>query len=77
MLTQIDSTIQEELNKIENSLVNGVLTREQYLELYAVQQALTWVLNSELAAAPYNVVMDGKIQPLIQDLVPTEDTLAN
>jgi hypothetical protein len=29
--------IKEELMKIENSLVNSSLTREQYLELYAAQ----------------------------------------
>jgi hypothetical protein len=66
-----ETAIKQELEKIESSLINSSLTREQYLELYAVQQALTWVLDSELAAAPYDVVMSGKVQPLMVD------TLAN
>lgn len=60
--------IKKELEKIESSLINSSLTREQYLELYAVQQALSWVLDSELAAAPYDVVMSGKVQPLTADI---------
>lgn len=60
-----DSFIQNELEKIKGSLVDEHTTREQYSELYVVQQALSWVLNPELAAPPYDVIMNGKVQPLI------------
>ena len=73
MIVKMEDEIRKELEKTKNSLVNPSLTREQYLELYAVQQALTWVLDSELAAAPYGAVMSGKVQPLTD--LPTMDIL--
>ena len=76
MTTQSTTAIQEELKKIESSLVKENLTREQYLELYSAQQALTWALNSKLAAAPHDVIVNGKVQPRILDSV-VMDTPAN
>ena len=60
-----ESEVKKEIEKISSSLIDLSTTQEQYLELYAVQQALTWVLDSELAAAPYGVVMSGKVQPMV------------
>lgn len=76
MKKQTNSNVQKELDKVKNSLANSsTLTREQYLELYSVQQTLSWVLNPELSAAPFDVVINGKVQSLTYPI--SMDTPAN
>lgn len=67
--------IQEELRRVEEALVSGKLSDEQYIGMFAVQQALTWVLDERIAALPFDTAMNVTVRNL-RDVVPT-DTLAN
>jgi len=64
--------IQDELKRISLSLNGGTLTERQWCEMYAVQQALTWVLDDRIAALPFNVVMDDIIQAPTKYLATTD-----
>jgi len=44
--------IQDELKRISLSLNSGKLTEKQWCEMYAVQQALTWVLDDRIEECP-------------------------
>lgn len=63
----MEPDIQSELTKTRDLLNDPTLPDKQYCELYAVQQALSWVQNPNLAAAPVGVVMNGMVQPLVKE----------
>ena len=53
-----------ELARISERLRQEAGAAGLYCQLYAAQQALSWALDPELAAAPFNVIVGGKVQPL-------------
>lgn len=52
--------IKKELQEISKLLNDGSLAAEKWGQLYAVQQALTWVINPSISAPPCQVVLEGK-----------------
>lgn len=56
--------IQSELDRVSERLRQEMGAAGLYCQLYAVQQALSWALNPEGAAAPFDVIVGGKVQPL-------------
>lgn len=54
----------EELGKISEALSSPHLPPEKYCQLYAAQQALIWAFGG-CAAAPFEVIMGGRVQPLM------------
>ena len=59
----MNTGIQTELDRVQEALRRDDLTNKEYCELYAVQQALSWATNPDLAASPFETVMNGKVQP--------------
>jgi hypothetical protein len=59
----LPARIAEELTRIEAALHDAGTSAERWGQLYAAQQALLWATSKDLAAAPYNVIMQGKVQP--------------
>jgi hypothetical protein len=53
-----------ELKQISHELHSKAISSNRYCQLYAMQQALTWVVNPNIAMSPYKTVMTGKIIPL-------------
>lgn len=48
--------IKEQLEKISIALCE-TQNKEQYTQLYAAQQALSWALETNTFAEPYNMIM--------------------
>lgn len=63
----IPRRIAEELDMIESALRDPGTEIVQWGQLYVAQQALTWAVNEDLAASPYGVIVEGKVQPPIAD----------
>lgn len=59
--------VQRELEGIQCAL-RAPLSDDRYCQLYAAQQALSWVQEPWGFATPYDVIMGGKVQPLIGDI---------
>ena len=59
--------VQSELERIQRPL-RAPLSDDRYCQLYAAQQALSWVQKPWGFATPYDVIMGGKVQPLIPDI---------
>ena len=59
--------IQSELDRVSERLRQEMGAAGLYCQLYAVQQALSWALNPEGAAAPFDVIVGGKVQPLTRE----------
>lgn len=59
----IPARVAGELEKIEIALHNDSTGAERWGQLYAAQQALLWSVSADLAAAPYEVIVQGKVQP--------------
>lgn len=59
---KIDSTlrIKRELGRVQRSLLDKKTPAELKDRLYAVQQALTWVLDPQVAMRPHKCVMQFK-----------------
>lgn len=58
----IPARIAGELRKIKTALHDADTSAERWGQLYAAQQALLWAVSEDLAAAPYAVIMQGKVQ---------------
>jgi len=56
--------IQKEIDKVAKEMLKKDCSDKIYCELYAVRQALTWALDSDSAASPYDVILSKKISPL-------------
>lgn len=56
-----------ELDKIAQAMRSPDLAPERYCQLYAAQQALAWS-SGQFAAAPCDVIMSGRVQPLMGTL---------
>lgn len=54
-----------ELARIADAMRKPDLPPDKYCQLYVAQQALTWAFEPGTAAAPFDVVMSGKVQPLM------------
>jgi hypothetical protein len=63
---QGEASIEDEKNRIEKALLDPATSPDTYCYMYAARQALAWVLDERIAAKPYDVIMDGKVQPLIR-----------
>ena len=59
--------IQSELDRVSERLRQEMGAAGLYCQLYAAQQALSWALNPEGAAAPFDVIVGGKVQPLTRE----------
>ena len=59
-------TIQCELDRIAVDLRNPI-PDDRYTNLYAAQQALAWAVDPDGTMPPYEAIMNGKVQPLIND----------
>ena len=64
----IPARIAGELSRIEAALHDDGTDAGRWSQLYAAQQALLWATNEDLAAAPYAVIVDGKVQPPMQGI---------
>lgn len=53
--------IKMELESISHKLHSKTISSGRYGQLYAMQQALTWVINPNIAMSPYKTAMTGKI----------------
>ena len=53
--------VRAELASISCALHSKAISPDRYRQLYAMQQALTWVTNPNVAMPPYKTVMTGKI----------------
>lgn len=60
---RLSQRISDELTKIQNALNDKNTSPEHWGQLYVAQQAAIWVINGDRAAAPYDVIMNGKVQP--------------
>lgn len=60
--------IKAELDRISQRLNQEMGAAGLYCQLYAAQQALSWALSQELAGAPLEVIVGGKIQPPTGDI---------
>lgn len=60
---EIPARIASELELIEAALRNDSTDAVQWGQLYAAQQALCWAASEALAAAPYAVITEGRVQP--------------
>lgn len=58
--------MERELERVKRGL-REPQSDERYCHLYAAQQALSWALDPQGFAAPYDTIVNGKIQPLIKD----------
>jgi hypothetical protein len=59
----VPARIAAELDRIQAMLLDDVTDATRWGQLYAAQQALLWGMNEDLAAAPYIVITNGKVQP--------------
>lgn len=59
--------LSDELDRIAKAMREPGLAPERYCQLYASQQALAWA-SGQYAAAPCDVVMGGRVQPLMGTL---------
>lgn len=55
------SFIKRELDRVTTAM-QGADTNDQYVQLYAAQQALSWALDPEAAAAPLEVILSGRAE---------------
>lgn len=62
-----EELMQAEKSRIEKALLDPATTDDMYCQLYAAQQAISWIADKEIAASPYDVIMGGKVQPLVKD----------
>ncbi len=53
--------LQSELNKIRVSLLNPRTPPDRYQQLYAAQQALSWVASEGRMMSPYDAIIGGKV----------------
>ena len=58
--------IDRELDRIAVELREPI-PDDRYTQLYAAQQALAWAMDPDGAMPPYEAIMNGKVQPLIND----------
>lgn len=56
-------SMRDELDNIAKAMRSPDLAPERYCQLYAAQQALAWA-SGQSAAAPCEVIMSGRVQPL-------------
>ena len=56
--------VENELNQIATALRRPETLPEQYVQLYAAQQALVWCRQPELFAPPFKTIVQGKVNPL-------------
>jgi hypothetical protein len=69
--------IQKELDRVKMALSNpSKLTDIQYCEMYAIQQALSWVWDESTFASPYDLVMEEKIRLPLPDEGTTPITIS-
>ena len=68
-----DDRIQVELDRVSRRLRQEVGAAGLYCQLYAAQQALSWALDPELAAAPFDAIVSGKVQSLTGTQASSED----
>lgn len=61
------SEIGQELCRVSTKLRQSYDRPEQYMCLYAVQQALSWAENPELFMPPCEAIMGGKVWAPIPD----------
>jgi len=61
--------IEGELRRAQAVLTSGALTDMQYCEIYAVQQALFWAVDPNIAKSPIDTVMEGKVHLPIREEV--------
>lgn len=59
--------VSDELDKIAKAMRSPGLAPERYCQLYAAQQALAWS-SGQFAEAPCEVIMSGRVQPLMGTL---------
>lgn len=57
-----------ERERILTALLDPTTPPDQYCQLYAAQQAISWIINPRFAAAPFDVIMNGKVQALTADI---------
>lgn len=59
-------TIDKELNRISAAL-RQPCGPDQYTQLYAAQQALSWAKLPDEFMSPYDAIVSGRVIPLIND----------
>lgn len=60
--------IEQERARIQAALLDPATSPEKYCQFYAAQQALAWAENPDAAAAPFETIAYGKVQPRIMDI---------
>lgn len=53
----MDERITQELDRIHTALLDTKITAKQHDQLYAAEQALSWVSGPQMARSPYETVM--------------------
>ena len=71
--TEPAEIITEERDRIHVALLSDNITTSQREQLYAAQQALSWVDDPEMARSPFDAVMLGPVTTI----GPSWDTPAN
>lgn len=64
---QHEQQIRQELDRIELALRDSRTSPDKYVQFYAAQQALAWVLTPIIADSPYDVINSGRVHPLMAD----------
>ena len=67
--------VQRELEHIERDL-REPQSSERYCQLYAAQQALSWVLEPSGFASPYETIISDRVRPLRDTPASLEDCSA-
>lgn len=63
--------LKKEREEISRLLNSDFVSDDQYMQLYAAQQALAWLEDSDIAASPHKVIMQGKVSLPLHDVQPT------
>jgi len=63
----VEKRLEIEAKRLQAALLDRCTSSEKYCQFYAAQQALLWAADPESAAAPFNVIAAGKVQPLMRD----------